>query len=338
MAPHSTVLRPVPARPCLLKVQRVAAPAFTDIVEEPRPLASPARLFCPASSPSTGASSTLPWPATPTRCRMLVSEQPLLLATSSHPSHSAFQCSRLSRSTSPYFSPSSTPWAPAATRQGFLSECARKCFPLLTCLSRDNAGSQGLRRADELAFFFRTLCSIGGSLMISCGGASSVPLTSPTPAPSPQSALKAALCPKTPATSPACEQRSRALTFAWSSTSVSSCQSRHSRGVASLPLLPSPSSWLHPPCTLALPSPSRDDTLLGALPHTPLSLRGLAHNFPTTPYRQGAPAGLGQLREALPDGFVPGGALFVYQVRWKKKRGKKEKVTLSAEQQATKVW
>ncbi|CBZ52351.1 3'-5' exoribonuclease CSL4, related [Neospora caninum Liverpool] len=46
---------------------------------------------------------------------------------------------------------------------------------------------------------------------------------------------------------------------------------------------------------------------------------------------------LGQARDAAFDAFVPGGGLSWLQVRWKKKRGKKEKIILNAEQVATKT-
>ncbi|KEP64889.1 UNVERIFIED_CONTAM: hypothetical protein HHA_203620 [Hammondia hammondi] len=46
---------------------------------------------------------------------------------------------------------------------------------------------------------------------------------------------------------------------------------------------------------------------------------------------------LGQARDAAVDAFVPGGGCSWIQVRWKKKRGKKEKVILNAEQVATKT-
>ncbi|EPR61704.1 ribosomal subunit [Toxoplasma gondii RUB] len=46
---------------------------------------------------------------------------------------------------------------------------------------------------------------------------------------------------------------------------------------------------------------------------------------------------LGQARDAAVDAFFPGGGCSWLQVRWKKKRGKKEKVILNAEQVATKT-
>ncbi|PHJ25993.1 mitochondrial ribosomal protein s35 [Cystoisospora suis] len=140
--------------------------------------------------------------------------------------------------------------------------------------------------------------SVAQQSILSCKGAPSGLHRLPTPAPSRRSVVNSWHGSGTPTAPGVCVQRTRP--FSSSSAIFSSPSEQRQLGSPSLVL--SPYFWS---------SRSR--------------------------HKLGGSAGPSQLWEALPDGFVPGGGLSAVQVRWKKKRGKKEKVTLNAEQQSTKV-
>ncbi|PFH34531.1 hypothetical protein BESB_065640 [Besnoitia besnoiti] len=77
-----------------------------------------------------------------------------------------------------------------------------------------------------------------------------------------------------------------------------------------------------------------------AFRHSSGSSRLFSHATPGSSLGGSVPcvsAFLGEMREGALDLFVPGGGSSWMQVRWKKKRGKKEKVVLTAEQIATKT-